>query len=119
MTNGVGLVPAPFVICPCGSVVRVSLVTQIHGLLQRPAGSQFVFAHADHVLCPKGLLHKGIEALRSHQVRPVVQWAAPAGSPRSVANSDDLTAAGKGEQPQLDTGKSTWAGDWAGRVLVN
>jgi hypothetical protein len=70
MTNGAGCDPTPLVLCRNGSVVRVALVAQVHGLLQRAAGSQFCFAQLDHVLTPFGLSHADIEALYSLRVSP-------------------------------------------------
>jgi hypothetical protein len=46
MTNGAGMAPAPYVSYHCGSFVRVALVAQVHGLLQRAAGSLHFFVHA-------------------------------------------------------------------------
>ena len=70
MTNGAGCDPTPLVLCRNDSVVRVALVAQVHGLLQRAAGSQLCFAHLDHVLTPIRLSHADIEAFCSLRVSP-------------------------------------------------
>lgn len=61
MTNGAGMVPTPLCVkLRCGSLVRMTLVAQVQGLLHGAAHSQFLFAHLFHVLphmgCPQAVL---------------------------------------------------------------
>lgn len=98
---------------PCRSVVRVTLVAQVHRLLQRPAGIQLFFTHVDHVLRPKGPLHKRIEAFAAIRSRRSIVSSA-AGSPLRVAGSEGLAAAGKGDPPRLHTRENTWTSNHTG-----
>src|SRR5665647_1294370 len=119
MTNGAAMIPAPLVVNRRCSLVRVTLVPQVHGLLQRAADNLFFFAHVNHVLCPEGLSHRGIGMARLQLVHAGMPVSRGAGSPRRSADSEDIATAGNGDQPLLHGSEITSTSNLLGRSSHN